>query len=64
MQMEDMIQEKVVQKENELNATYDERLRNYEERYVSPLVHFCYTSYQYLTRICHTVNKTSNARSP
>lgn len=31
--MEEMIQEKVVQKENELNATYDERLRNYEERY-------------------------------
>jgi hypothetical protein len=30
--MEDMIQEKVVQKENELNATYDEKLRNYEER--------------------------------
>jgi homeobox protein cut-like len=32
--MDEMIQEKVVQKENELNATYDERLRNYEERYV------------------------------
>ncbi|KAH7911987.1 CASP C terminal-domain-containing protein [Hygrophoropsis aurantiaca] len=30
--MDDMIQEKVVQKENELNATYDERMRNYEER--------------------------------
>ncbi|TFK54128.1 hypothetical protein OE88DRAFT_1154294 [Heliocybe sulcata] len=30
--MEDMIQEKVVQKENELNATYDEKMRNYEER--------------------------------
>ncbi|RDB24925.1 Protein CASP [Hypsizygus marmoreus] len=30
--MEDMIQEKVLQKENELNATYDEKLRNYEER--------------------------------
>ncbi|KAF7782308.1 hypothetical protein Agabi119p4_1684 [Agaricus bisporus var. burnettii] len=30
--MEDMIQEKVVQKTNELNATYDEKLRNYEER--------------------------------
>lgn len=33
--MEEMIQEKVGQKENELNATYDERLRNYEERCVS-----------------------------
>ena len=31
--MEDMIQDKVAQKENELHATYDERLRNYEERY-------------------------------
>ncbi|KAG6833536.1 hypothetical protein H0H87_005187 [Tephrocybe sp. NHM501043] len=30
--MDDMIQEKVAQKENELNATYDEKLRNYEER--------------------------------
>jgi hypothetical protein len=34
--MDEMIQEKVVQKENELNATYDEKLRNYEERYVPP----------------------------
>ena len=32
--MEEMIQEKVTQKENELNATYDEKIRNYEERYV------------------------------
>lgn len=31
--MEEMIQEKVTQKENELNATYDEKMRNYEERY-------------------------------
>ncbi|KAF8638030.1 hypothetical protein AX16_010662 [Volvariella volvacea WC 439] len=30
--MEDLIQERVAQKENELNATYDEKLRNYEER--------------------------------
>ncbi|PFH53829.1 hypothetical protein AMATHDRAFT_73241 [Amanita thiersii Skay4041] len=30
--MEVIIQEKVAQKENELNATYDEKLRNYEER--------------------------------
>lgn len=34
LQMEDMIQEKVLQKENELNATYDEKIRNYEERCV------------------------------
>jgi hypothetical protein len=26
------IQERVAQKENELNATYDERMRNYEAR--------------------------------
>ncbi|KZO93071.1 hypothetical protein CALVIDRAFT_519337 [Calocera viscosa TUFC12733] len=30
--MDGMIQEKVTQKENELNATYDEKIRNYEER--------------------------------
>ena len=30
--MEEMIAEKVVQKENELNATYDEKMMNYEER--------------------------------
>ncbi|CED82054.1 Transcription factor/CCAAT displacement protein CDP1 [Phaffia rhodozyma] len=30
--MEELIQERVTQKENELNATYDERMRNYEER--------------------------------
>lgn len=33
--MDDMIQERVTQKENELNAEYDERLRNYEERSVA-----------------------------
>lgn len=31
-QMETLIQERVAQKENELNATYDEKLLNYEER--------------------------------
>ncbi|KAF6763103.1 CASP C terminal-domain-containing protein [Ephemerocybe angulata] len=30
--MDDMIQEKVAGKANELHATYDERIRNYEER--------------------------------
>ncbi|KAK7472734.1 hypothetical protein VKT23_000844 [Stygiomarasmius scandens] len=30
--MEEVIHERVMQKENELNATYDEKLRNYEER--------------------------------
>ena len=30
-----MVQERVAQKENELNAAYDEKMRNYEERYVS-----------------------------
>ncbi|THH12105.1 hypothetical protein EW146_g7817 [Bondarzewia mesenterica] len=30
--MDSMIQEKVAQKENELNAAYDEKIRNYEER--------------------------------
>lgn len=46
-QMEDMIQERVVAKQNELNAEYDERLRNYDERYVSPLsVNTCIPSDQ------------------
>lgn len=30
--MDDLIQERVTQKENELNAEYDERMRNYEDR--------------------------------
>ncbi|KAJ3550102.1 hypothetical protein NM688_g5108 [Phlebia brevispora] len=30
--MDELIHEKVAQKENELNATYDEKIRNYEER--------------------------------
>lgn len=33
--MDTLIQERVAQKENELNATYDEKLLNYEERYVT-----------------------------
>lgn len=32
--MNDMIQERVSAKEAALHATYDERLRNYDERYV------------------------------
>jgi len=31
-QMDTLIQEKVSQKANELTATYDEKLRNYEDR--------------------------------
>ncbi|KAJ3814816.1 CASP C terminal-domain-containing protein [Lentinula lateritia] len=30
--MEEMIQERITQKENEFNATHDEKLRNYEDR--------------------------------
>ena len=33
-QMDTAIHERVAQKENELNATYDEKMRNYEERCV------------------------------
>lgn len=33
--MEEQITEKVAAKEAELNATYDERLRNYEDRLVT-----------------------------
>lgn len=32
--MDETIREKVAQKESELNATYDERILNYEERLV------------------------------
>jgi homeobox protein cut-like len=32
MKMDDLIRDKISQKETELHATYDERLRNYEER--------------------------------
>lgn len=32
--MEDLIQERVAQKESELNATYDEKILNLEERSV------------------------------
>lgn len=31
-QMDDMINERVTQKENEMHATYDEKIRNFEER--------------------------------
>lgn len=34
--MEEMIAERVGQKEAELNAMYDERLRNYEDRFARP----------------------------
>jgi hypothetical protein len=36
--MEDLIREKVTQKENELNATYDEKMMNYEERWVTRIL--------------------------
>lgn len=35
--MEESISEKIIQRENELNATYDERMRNYEDRY-APII--------------------------
>ena len=34
--MDEMILERVAQKENELHATYDEKLRNSEDRYAAP----------------------------
>jgi homeobox protein cut-like len=34
LKMDSMIQSRVTQKENELNATYDEKMRNYEDRWV------------------------------
>lgn len=38
-QMESILAERIQQKENELSARYDERLRNHHERYVSPFTH-------------------------
>jgi hypothetical protein len=38
--MDMAIQERVAQKENELNATYDERMRNYEARCATDLLLF------------------------
>lgn len=38
--MDVAIQERVAQKENELNATYDERIHNYEERYAQTPLFF------------------------
>jgi hypothetical protein len=34
-QLEARMDELVAQKESEINAAYDERMRNYEERYVA-----------------------------
>ena len=36
-QLDTLVQERVAQKENELNAAYDEKMRNYEERYADAL---------------------------
>lgn len=35
--MDTLIQEKVSQKANELTATYDEKIMNYEDRYITAL---------------------------
>jgi hypothetical protein len=37
--MDNVIQTRVSQKEAELNATYDEKLKNYEDRYVLHVDH-------------------------
>ena len=40
-QMDTAIHERVAQKENELNATYDEKMRNYEERCATAPISSC-----------------------
>jgi len=40
--MDEMINERVTQKENELHATYDEKIRNFEERWAGE--RFCVTA--------------------
>ena len=61
--MDEMIQEKVGQKENELNATYDERLRNYEERCVLPVPSMPLRAPDRQLSHKPIGNKTSNAKS-
>ncbi len=56
--MDDLIQEKVTQKENELNATYDEKMRNYEERCVYSILVVRGSS------CISLVSRTSNASLP
>jgi hypothetical protein len=55
--MDATIQERVVQKENELNATYDERMRNYEERFATDM------SYVRMGIEILPENRTCSARS-
>ena len=57
VQMDDLIQERVAQKENELNATYDEKLRNYEERYAPARIY-----YGYELRFFASVNRACSVR--
>jgi hypothetical protein len=58
--METLIQEKVSQKANELTATYDEKLRNYEDRCVSYKTLLQTSNFL----IIYQGNKTFNASSP
>jgi hypothetical protein len=56
--MDAAIEERVVQKENELNATYDERMRNYEERFATDML--CVSN---LTLILRSLQRTGLAAS-
>lgn len=58
--MDDMIQESVTQKENELNAQYDERMRNYEEREKD--LQRQVTTLKDQLRDLHTSNENSQAK--
>ncbi|ODO05678.1 hypothetical protein I350_04738 [Cryptococcus amylolentus CBS 6273] len=58
--MDDLIQERVTQKENELNAEYDERMRNYEDREKG--LHRQVETVKQQLRDLHTSNESAEAK--
>ncbi|THH03436.1 hypothetical protein EW145_g6255 [Phellinidium pouzarii] len=58
--MEDMLAERISQKENELHATYDEKLRNYEDREKDLVRQLSLTQSQ--LRDLRTSNETNQAK--
>ena len=54
--LEDVVQERIGLRENELNAIFDEKIRNYEQRYASRHSFYCPNR---LNAPINSVNKTS-----
>jgi hypothetical protein len=65
VQMEEQVQERVEQKKNELSATYDERIRNYEQRLASLafLPRECLAWRTLESRICSDKSRSSRTSS-